>query len=109
MNLHYVYQLLAAADEQRHGFLKLRGAQADHEVHLMAEAGLVTASFGEGEGGPFSCINRVSAEGKTFLRAFKDHPIPETPAEYESMQASQPALMAKWKSHFAPGVLSAPA
>ena len=76
MNLQYAHKLLIAADEQRHGFIKLRGLQADHEVHLMAEAGLVDASYGEGEGGSFAAINRLTAAGQTFLRVFKD-PVPK--------------------------------
>lgn len=53
MNLPYAYDVLAAADEQRPGFIKLRGLQADHEVRLMAAAGLVEAIFDDGKEGPF--------------------------------------------------------
>jgi hypothetical protein len=74
MNLPYVYELLAAADEQRHGFIKLRGIQADHEVRLMAQAGLVEATLDDGKEGSFTSINRLSAVGQTFLRTFKGHP-----------------------------------
>ena len=76
MNLPYVYELLAAADEQRHGFVKLHGVQADHEVRLMAKAGLVEASFNDGKEGSFTSINCVTAAGRTFLRAFKNHAMP---------------------------------
>ncbi|MEY2489580.1 MAG: hypothetical protein QOC70_1522 [Verrucomicrobiota bacterium] len=93
MNLPYTYQLLFAADQQRHGFIKLRGAQADHEVRLMAEAHLVEASFGDGKEGSFTSINRVTKTGRTFLRAFEHHPIP---AE-EALAESSHAALAKWK------------
>jgi hypothetical protein len=76
MNLPYVYELLAAADERRHGFVKLHGVRADHEVRLMAKAGLVEASFNDGKEGSFTSINCVTAAGQTFLRAFKNHPMP---------------------------------
>jgi hypothetical protein len=77
MNLSYVYTLLAAADEQSDGIVKLRGAEADREVRLMAHAGLVEASFDDGTEGSFTCINRISSTGQMFLRTFRNHPIPE--------------------------------
>jgi hypothetical protein len=77
MNLSYTYQLLAAADAQRHGFIKLRGLQADHEVRLMAEAGLVEASFDDGKEGSFTSINRITEHGHAFLRTFKKQIIPD--------------------------------
>ena len=76
MNLHYAYEVMVAADEQRHGFMKLRGTQADHEVRLMAQAELVEATFDDGKEGSFTSINRVTATGQAFLRAFKSLPIP---------------------------------
>ena len=76
MNVPYVYELLTAADEQRHGFIKLRGLQADHEVRLMAEAGLVRATLADDQEEPFTSINRITPAGQTFLRAFKDRAIP---------------------------------
>jgi hypothetical protein len=76
MNLPYVYELLAAADEQRHGFVKLHGVRADREVRLMAKAGLVEASFNDGKEGSFTSINCVTVAGRTFLRAFKNYPMP---------------------------------
>jgi hypothetical protein len=76
MDLTHVYELLAAADEQRHGCIKLHGIHADHEVRLMAEANLVEATFDDGKEGSFTMINRVTAAGQCFLRTFKDHPLP---------------------------------
>jgi hypothetical protein len=80
MNLPYVNKLLAAADGQRHGFIKLRGCQADHEVRLMSAAGLVDATLNDGKDGSFTSINRLTAAGQTFLRAFKEQPIPDVQA-----------------------------
>jgi hypothetical protein len=89
MNLAYTYQLLAAADAQRHGFIKLRGPQADHEVRLMAQAGLVDASFDDGREGSFSVINRITETGQTFLRAFKRKPIPDAATVDATFTASE--------------------
>ncbi len=95
MNLPYTYELLAAADEQRHGFIKLRGLQADQEVRLMAEAGLVEATFNDGKEGSFTSINRLTETGETFLRAFKNHAVPgATRGEYLQ------AVLAKWNTSF---------
>ena len=76
MDLSYAHKLLVATTQQRHGFLKIRGRQADHEVRLMVEAGLVDATFGDGKDGSFTAINRVTKLGHAFLRAFKDSPLP---------------------------------
>jgi hypothetical protein len=95
MNLPYTYELLAAADEQRHGFMKLHGIQAEHEVRLMAQAGLVQATLDDGKEGSFTSINSVTEMGQTFLRAFKDH---TTPAE-ATLTASQAAVMTRWKAN----------
>ena len=94
MNLSYTYQLLAAADEQRHGFIKLRGYEADHEVRLMAEAGLVEASFENGKEGSFSSINRITKAGHTFLRAFKNGTIPDAATVNETFTPAQTVVAA---------------
>ncbi len=96
MNLPYAYELLVAADDQRHGFIKLRGIQADHEVRLMAQAGLVEASFDDGKEGSFTSINQVTEMGQTFLRTFKDHSIPDETTVCKSFTAA--AVLAKWKA-----------
>ena len=83
MNLTYAHKLLVAADEQRHGFIKLRGVEADREVRLMAAAGLIDATFNDGREGSFTSINRLTAHGESFLRAFKDKPIPDMDADRE--------------------------
>jgi hypothetical protein len=77
MNLPYAHKLLAAADEQPYGFIKLRSLQADREVRLMAAAGLIDATFNDGREGSFTSINRLTAAGDSFLRTFKDQPTPE--------------------------------
>src|SRR5437879_5621850 len=78
VNLSRVYKLLAAADGQRHGFLKINGRDHDHLVQLMAEAGLVEASVNSAKGQSFTSIDQLTDLGRTFLRAFKDHPSPES-------------------------------
>jgi hypothetical protein len=79
MNLSYAHKLLVAANQQRHGFLQIRGRQADREVQLMAEAGLVDATLNDGKDESFTAINRLTDLGHKFLRAFKDSPIPTGP------------------------------
>jgi hypothetical protein len=79
MNLTYAHKILLAADQQRHGFLRIRGRQANHEVRLMAEAGLVDATLSDGKNESFTIINRLTDFGRKFLRTFKD-PSTFTPA-----------------------------
>jgi len=74
MNLAYVHKLLVAADQQRHGFLKVRGRHAKHEVRLMAAAGLVDATLSDGKDKSFTAINHLTDSGHAFLRVFKDSP-----------------------------------
>lgn len=83
MNLTYAHKLLIAADEQPYGFIKLRGVAADREVRLMAAAGLIEATFNDGREGSFTSINRLTAHGQSFLRAFKDKPLPDLDADRE--------------------------
>ena len=75
MNLPYTYSLLLAATEQPHGFIKLLGMYTDHEVRLMAKAGLVDASFNDGKLGSFASINRVTAAGERFLNLFNNRSL----------------------------------
>lgn len=97
MNLPYIYELLAAADEQTHGLTKLLGAQADREVRLMAEAGLVEATLDDGHEGSFTSITRVTPTGQTFLRAFNNYTIPAAATLGKSSHA---VMAAKWKANF---------
>ena len=94
MNLPYAHKLLAAADGQPHGFIKLRGFQADREVRLMTAAGLIDATFNDGSEGSFTAINRLTASGESFLRAFKDKPIPEMDADGELVRSFLPPFRA---------------
>jgi hypothetical protein len=73
MNLELVYQLLVAATEQRHGFLKIpKGwAEGEGDVREMASAGLVEATLNDGQEGGFTSINRVTTAGEAFLRVFE--------------------------------------
>lgn len=73
MNLRLVHTLLTATNEQPYGFLRVRGADLIREVALMADAGLVQASWTEDGEGPVAVINRVTDEGEAFLRAFRNH------------------------------------
>lgn len=111
MNLSYVHKLLLAADQQRHGFLKIRGRQADREVRLMAEAGLVDATLSDDKDESFTAINRLTDLGRKFLRTFKDPtilasvlvpPTTRTAAKWQSKVLR--ALPEKWKMKFASGL-----
>ncbi len=109
MNRPYACKLLTVANEQRHGFVKLRGIQADHEVRLMVQAGLVEATFGEDKEGSFTSINSVTEAGQTLLQTSKDHSavpapvlvLPRTKTAAEKQSDSQAAVLEKWSVKFA--------
>ena len=111
MNLSYTLKLLAAADEQPYGFIKLRGAHADYEVRRMVESGLVEATLSDGQAGSFTSINRLTDLGEKFLSAFPDRSIPAPilvvpktqPASKWQSDFSAPAI-GKWKVNFAAGL-----
>jgi hypothetical protein len=75
MNLHLARKLLLAADEQPHGFLKVRGREVAHEVQLLAEAGLVEVSCANDHDSSIAVIKEVTDAGHTFLRAFTDESV----------------------------------
>jgi hypothetical protein len=77
MNLPLVHTLLAAAEEQPYGFLKVRGSELVREVELMNAAGLVVATVGDNAGEAVAVINRITDSGNAFLRAFKNQPPPK--------------------------------
>jgi hypothetical protein len=79
MNLSFVYKLLDAADTQRHGFLKVRGREAEIEVRNMEAAGLIRATLNDGKEGSFTSINCLLPAGDMFLRTFKYHTFSGTP------------------------------
>ena len=43
MNLRLAYKLICDAERQPRGWLNVRGREEAREVHLMAQAGLITA------------------------------------------------------------------
>jgi len=53
----------------------------------MASAGLVDASLGNAESGPFAVINRVTKQGQAFLLAFKNQPPPK--AEMPAFESAE--------------------
>ena len=82
MHLRSIYNLLAAAAEQPHGFLKVRGARLEHDVREMARMGLVEASFDDGRtqtptARP-TAINRVTPAGFAFLRVLAGVQFPRS-------------------------------
>jgi hypothetical protein len=85
MNLAYVHKLLAAADQQRHGFLKIRGRHAKDEVRLMAEAGLVDATLSDNKDDSFTAINHLTDAGHAFLRVLDSPPAARCAARIEGM------------------------
>ncbi len=74
MNLDLVHKLLKAANDQPHGFLKVRGTELTREVEMMADAGLVEAAETVQGLETYTVINRVTDAGHSFLRAFRNQP-----------------------------------
>ena len=68
MNLQFAYKIIGTAQHEPSGFL-VRGREAAHEVHLMAEAGLV--KLGESEPTE-AVITRITHAGRQFYRALKN-------------------------------------
>jgi hypothetical protein len=68
MNLQFAYKIIGATQHEPSGFL-VRGREAAHEVHLMAEAGLV--KLGESEPTE-AVITRITHAGRQFYRALKN-------------------------------------
>jgi hypothetical protein len=71
MHLNLVHELLAAANNQPYGFLKVRGIALTREVEQMAAAGLVDASPTVYGSETYAVINRLTDAGNSFLRAFE--------------------------------------
>lgn len=78
MNLNLVHELLLAANDQPYGFLKVRGTELSREVEQMTSAGLVEAAPTVNGLETYTVIHRLTAAGDSFLRAFGDHPFPQT-------------------------------
>ena len=100
MHITYTCGLLTAANEQRHGFIKLRGVRADDEVHLMKDAGLVSATFTGDKQGSFACINRVLPAGQAFLRLHNCGCPGNHLSPVVAMSGSQTGILQKWKNKF---------
>ncbi len=67
MNLRLAYKLIARAEHQPLGFLKVRGREEAREVHLMAEAGLVKATESDKSDPPEAMITKITHAGHQFL------------------------------------------
>ena len=72
MNLRLAYKLIAEAEHQPRGLLKVRGREEAREVHLMAEAGLVKATEWEESNPPEAMITRITHAGHQFYRALRN-------------------------------------
>ena len=71
MNLELTRELLAAADEQPQGRLRVTGRDATREVELLADAGFVEASLGFAERDPVAVIERVTDAGHKLLHVLR--------------------------------------
>jgi hypothetical protein len=72
MNLPLAYKIIREAEHQPSGLLKVRGRDAAHEVHLMAEAGLVRATESDALDPTEAVITRITHAGHQFYRALKN-------------------------------------
>ena len=72
MNIPLAHKIIAAAEEQPFGFLKVRGRDLAREVHRMADAGLVKESEVSSPDPDEAIIARVTHAGHQFYRTFKN-------------------------------------
>ena len=72
MNLRLAYKILGDAEAQPAGVLKVKGHEAAHEVHLMAEAGLVRAAESPAHDSTEAVITRITHAGHQFYHAFRN-------------------------------------
>ena len=72
MNLRLAYKILKDAKAQPAGVLKVNGHEAAHEVHLMAEAGLVRANESPAPEPTEAVVTRITHAGHQFYRAFRN-------------------------------------
>jgi hypothetical protein len=72
MNLQLAYKILGDAEANPAGILKVRGREAAHEVHLMAEAGLIRAEEPGAPDPTEAMITRITHAGHQFYRAFRN-------------------------------------
>jgi len=71
MNLQFAYKIIGAAQHEPSGFV-VRGREAAHEVHMMAEAGLVRADESDDLEPPEAVITRITHAGRQFYQALKN-------------------------------------
>jgi hypothetical protein len=72
MNLRLAYKLIAEAEHQPRGILKVRGREEAREVHLMAEAGLIKESESDKSDQSEAMITRITHAGHQFYRALRN-------------------------------------
>lgn len=72
MNLQLAYKILGDAEADPMGRLKVSGREAAHEVHLMAEAGLVREAEPTVANPTEAVITRITHAGHHFYRTFKN-------------------------------------
>jgi hypothetical protein len=72
MNLRLAHKLIAEAEHQPLGALKVRGREEAKEVHQMAEAGLVKAIESYEVDPPEAVITRITHAGHQFYRALNN-------------------------------------
>ena len=72
MNLRLAYKLIAKAEHQPRGILKVRGREEAREVHLMAEAGLIKENESDKSDASEAMITRITHSGHQFYRALRN-------------------------------------
>lgn len=72
MNLPLAYKIIREAEHQPPGLLKVRGREAAHEVHLMAEAGLIRATESDAVDPTEAVITRITHAGHQFYHALNN-------------------------------------
>jgi hypothetical protein len=72
MNLQLAHKLIAEAERRPSGFLKVTGREAAHEVHEMAQAGLVKATESDDWDPTEAVITRITYAGHHFYRALRN-------------------------------------
>ena len=71
MNLLLAYKLIAVAEREPSGLLKVRGREEAREVRLMVEAGLIKAAASDQSDPSEAVITRITHAGHHFYRALK--------------------------------------
>jgi len=72
MNLPLARKIIGEAEAQPFGFLRVRGRELAHEVHLMAQAGLVKATESNEPDPTEAVITEITHAGRQFSRAFRN-------------------------------------